>query len=97
MKRERITCEFEVESAEDLPYQDGYFDKVVFSSSLEHIKDDIKALNEACRGLKPNGSIVLTVPSLTTYSISNEIKERHRKIAYVVNYYTLIMGGESYI
>ena len=37
-KRERITCEFEVGSAEDLPYPDGYFDKVVCSSLLEHFK-----------------------------------------------------------
>ena len=33
-ERERIACEFEIGSAEDLPYQDGYFDKVyVFSHS----------------------------------------------------------------
>ena len=30
--REKIACEFEVGNAEDLPYPDGYFDKVVFSS-----------------------------------------------------------------
>jgi ubiquinone/menaquinone biosynthesis C-methylase UbiE len=86
-EREKIACEFEVGNAEDLPYPDGYFDKVVFSSSLEHIGDDIKALKEACGVLKPNGNIVLTVPSLT-YLIGDKIKERHRKIAYVVNYYT---------
>lgn len=86
-ERERIMCEFEVGNAEDLPYPDGYFDKVVFSSSLEHIRDDMKALKDACRVLKPNGGIVLTVPSLT-YLINEKIKERHRKIAYVVNYYT---------
>jgi ubiquinone/menaquinone biosynthesis C-methylase UbiE len=45
-EREKMACEFEVGSAEDLPYQDGYFDKVVCSSSLEHFKDDIKALKE---------------------------------------------------
>jgi len=86
-EREKIACEFKVENAEDLQYPDGYFDKVVFSSSLEHIEDDIKALKEACRVLKPNGSIILTVPSLT-YLIDEKIKQRHRKIAYVVNYYT---------
>jgi len=41
---------------------------------LEHIEDDIKALEEACRVLKLNGSIVLTVPSLT-YLIGDKIKE----------------------
>ncbi len=86
-EREKIACEFEVGDAEDLPYPDGYFDKIVFSSSLEHIRDDIKALKDACRVLRPNGSIVLTVPCLT-HLIGDKIKERHRKIAYVVNYYT---------
>ena len=54
-EREKMACEFEVGSAEDLPYSDGYFDKVVCSSSLEHFKDDIKALKEACmHGFKFN-------------------------------------------
>ena len=86
-EQEKIACEFEVGNAEDLPYPDEYFDKVVFSSSLEHIGDDMKALKEASRVLKPDGGIVLTVHSLT-YLICDKIKERHRKIAYVVNYYT---------
>lgn len=86
-EREKIACEFEVRNAEDLPYQDRYFDKVVFSSSLEHLQDDIKALKEACRVLKPNGRVILTVPSLT-YLIDDKIKVKHRKTAYVVNYYT---------
>lgn len=86
-EREGITCEFRVGSAEDLPYSDGYFDKIVCSSSLEHFKDDVKALKEMNRGLKPNGCVVLTTDSFN-YPISEELKEMHRKIAYVVNYYT---------
>ena len=86
-EREGINCEFEVGSAEDLPYPNGYFDKVVCSSSLEHFKDDIKALKEMHRVLKPNGSVVLTVDSLT-YPISDELKEKHKKKFYVVNCYT---------
>ncbi len=86
-EREGIICEFKVGSAEDLPYPAGCFDKVVCSSSLEHFKDDIRALKEMHRVLKPNGSVVLTTDSFT-YPISDELKEEHRKIAYVVNYYT---------
>ena len=84
---ERMACEFEVGSAEDLPYSDGYFDKVVCSSSLEHFKDDIKALKEMNRVLKPNGHVVLTTDSFA-YPIEDELKEMRREIAYVVNYYT---------
>ena len=86
-EREKIACAFKVGNAEDLPYQDGYFDKVVCSSSLEHFKDDIKALKEMNRVLKPNGVVVLTTDSFA-YPISDELKEKHREIAYVVNYYT---------
>lgn len=86
-EREKIACEFEAGGAEDLPYPDRYFDKVVCSSSLEHFKDDTKALKEIHRVLKPNGSVVLTTDSFT-YPISNELKEVHRKIVYVENYYT---------
>ena len=86
-EREKIACEFRVGNSDDLLYPDGYFDKVVCSSSLEHFKDDIKALKEACRVLKPNGKVVLTTDSFN-YPISDELKEMHRKIAYVVHYYT---------
>ena len=86
-EREKMACEFEVGSAEDLPYPDGYFDKVVCSSSLEHFKDDVKALKEMYRVLKPNGVVVLTTDSFS-YPISDELKEKHRRIAHVVNYYT---------
>ena len=51
-EREKIACTFEVGNAENLPYSDGYFDKVVCSSSLEYFKDNIKALKEAWRVLK---------------------------------------------
>lgn len=86
-EREKIACEFEIGSAEDLPYPDRYFDKVVCSSSLEHFKDDIRALKEMHRVLKPNGGVVLTTDSFT-YPVKDELKEKHKEIAYVVNYYT---------
>ena len=85
-ERGRIPCEFEVGDAEDLPYPNEYYDKVICSSSLEHFKNDVKALKEMHRGLKPNGVVVLTTDSFS-YPISDELKERHRQIHYVVNYY----------
>ncbi len=86
-ERERIACEFEVGDAEDLPYPDKYFDKVVCSSSLEHFNDDIKALREMNRVLKSDGVVVLTTDSLT-YPISDELRKKHRTHCHVVNYYT---------
>lgn len=45
-----------------LPYQDKYFDLIICSEVLEHLKDDIKALLELKRVLKPKGIIIITVP-----------------------------------
>jgi SAM-dependent methyltransferase len=76
-----------VADAENLPYSDGYFDKVVCSSSLEHFPDDIESLREMNRVLKSGGTLVLTTDSFL-YLNQGKIGERHRKIAHVVNYYT---------
>jgi len=85
--REKITAEFEVGDAQHLPYPDGLFDKVVCSSSLEHFPEDIAALKEMNRVLKPDGRLVLTTDSFL-YLNNGRIGERHREIAHVVNYYT---------
>lgn len=63
------------------------FDKIVCSSSLEHFNNDIRTLKEMNRVLKSHGKIVMTVDSFT-YPISKELKEKHKRIAHVVNYYT---------
>ena len=46
----------------DLPFQNAQFDLVFASHVLEHIKDDLKALAEIRRVLKPNGIAILPVP-----------------------------------
>lgn len=85
--RAKMKCGFKIGDAEHLPYPDGYFDKVVCSSSLEHFKNDAKALDEMRRVLKQDGRLILTVDSLT-YPISAELKDRHRKMYAVKHYYT---------
>ena len=49
-------------SALELPFGDASFDVVVASEILEHIIDDEAALAEIARVIKPNGSVVVTVP-----------------------------------
>ena len=77
-QKEKKACEFQIGDAERLPYLNGCFHKVASSSSLEHFQDDLSALKEMSRVLKPDGTAVLTVDSLT-YPIGDEIKDRHRK------------------
>lgn len=38
------------------------YDGVVLSEVLEHLREDKKAINEACRVLKPSGYVFITVP-----------------------------------
>ncbi len=47
-----------------LPYDDDFFDKLLCTEVLEHLKDDVSCLKEIYRVVKPGGSFVLTVPSL---------------------------------
>ncbi|GAH75735.1 unnamed protein product, partial [marine sediment metagenome] len=85
-RRENIGCEFQVGDAECLPYPDGCFDKVISSSSLEHFQDDLSALKEMSRVLKPKGTLVLTTDSFL-YLDGGQIAQEHKKAASVVNYY----------
>ena len=46
-----------------LPFDDGTFDVVVTSEVLEHIQDDVTAISELHRVLKPGGTLGVTVPT----------------------------------
>jgi len=46
-----------------LPFPDATFDVVITSEVLEHIQDDVSALSEMVRVLKPGGRFAATVPS----------------------------------
>lgn len=49
--------------ATSLPFPDDSFDAIVTSEVLEHIQDDVRALGEFARVLKPGGVLAATVPS----------------------------------
>lgn len=46
-----------------LPFPDDTFDRVICSEVFEHIRDDIGAMAELHRVLKPGGTLAATVPS----------------------------------
>ena len=48
---------------ERFPFRDASFDLIVLYDVLEHVDDDVAALQNCRRVLKPNGHILLTVPA----------------------------------
>ena len=46
----------------DLPFKDNYFDLVICSEVLEHIKNHLQAVDEIVRVLKPGRNLVVSVP-----------------------------------
>jgi SAM-dependent methyltransferase len=49
--------------ATSLPFADDSFDVVITSEVLEHIQDDVAAIGEMVRVLKPGGAFAATVPA----------------------------------
>ncbi len=49
--------------ARTLPFPDATFDRIITSEVLEHIDEDVMALDELVRVLKPGGTLAATVPA----------------------------------
>ncbi len=46
-----------------LPFPDGSFDRIIAAEVLEHIPDDVAAICELARVLRPGGTMAITVPA----------------------------------
>jgi len=68
---------FVVADATRMPFKTGVFDQAVSSEVLEHIPDDRKALEEACRVLQLRGELILTVPHRMAYFAVDDRYVRH--------------------
>jgi SAM-dependent methyltransferase len=59
--------EFEIKRGnldEKLPYDDGFFDKIVCIEGLEHIENPANAIREFARILKTGGELIVSVPNI---------------------------------
>jgi SAM-dependent methyltransferase len=63
-----------------LPFGDGEFDLVTSFDVLEHIEDDLAALRELRRVLKPGGTLLCAVPAFPfLWGIQDEISHHFRR------------------
>ena len=67
-------------NAVKLPYKNSFFDVVIASDVLEHIKSDKKALEECKRVLKRHGYLIIGVPAFSSlWSRLDSYKEHKRR------------------
>ena len=60
-----------------LPFADGTFDRVITSEVLEHIQDDVAAISELVRVLRPGGTFAGTVPSWWPEKINWKLSDEY--------------------
>lgn len=53
---------------ENTPFEPNFFDVIIIADVLEHVKDQLQSLNEIFRILKPNGTLILTIPHKGLFS-----------------------------
>lgn len=63
-KRLGAAAQLSVGDAENLPYEDGFFDVVICNASFHHYPDAQKAAAEMGRVLKPGGLLILGDPTM---------------------------------
>jgi SAM-dependent methyltransferase len=63
-----------------LPFRDGGMDCVIASEVIEHIEDDVAALREIFRLLRPGGMLLLTVPAfMSLWRSHDRVYGHHRR------------------
>jgi SAM-dependent methyltransferase len=67
-------------TAEQLPFDDASFDAAVLGEVLEHIEDDLAALREVARVVRPGGVVAISVPANPDwFGPSDEWAGHHRR------------------
>lgn len=54
----------DIEEVKELPYPDGYFDVIILSDVLEHLKRPDVVLLKLKRYLKPGGFVIASIPNI---------------------------------
>lgn len=65
--------------AEKLPFKNIFFDAILFLDVLEHIENDLGAINEAKRVLKKGGVMIISCPALPVLWSDHDTNQGHIK------------------
>jgi|TARA_B110000116_G_scaffold84160_1_gene73311 SAM-dependent methyltransferase len=57
---------------QNIPLEDNLYDTILCNHVLEHVDDDLKAMSEMCRILKPGGLAIMQVPLDPDYESTDE-------------------------
>jgi ubiquinone/menaquinone biosynthesis C-methylase UbiE len=95
-KREPLGIKYQVTSAIDLPFPDGFFDFAIATMSLMDISDPEKALSEAFRVIKHKGffQFSITHPCFTISGEKWVRNEEGKRIGLIVSNYFKKSDGE---
>lgn len=63
-----------------LPFADGEFDRIVAAEVLEHVPDDIGAIRELVRVLRPGGSLAVSVPRWLPEVINWKLSDEYHQV-----------------
>jgi SAM-dependent methyltransferase len=78
--RERGLVNVRQGSGEQLPYADGDFDLVTALDVVEHMDDDVGGLREMRRVLRPNGRVLIIVPTfMFLWGLQDEVSHHRRR------------------
>ena len=63
-----------------LPFRDGAFDKVICAEVLEHLPDDVAAMAELARVLRPDGILAISVPRYGPEIVNWALSDRYHNV-----------------
>jgi SAM-dependent methyltransferase len=82
----------------DIPFEDNTFDAVFCNHVLEHVKDDVRCMQEIRRVLKPSGFALCQSPQRydleTTYEDSSITDPKEREIHFLQDDHLRIYGRD---
>ena len=78
--RERGLDKVKLGAGEELPYENGTFDLVTAFDVVEHMDDDIAGLREMRRVLRPDGRVLLFVPTfMFLWGVQDDVSHHRRR------------------